>query len=443
MSITSALPYSQHRVSFQDARMLKERILGATFWNNRLITNDFGGLTTLETARLASRLLALTMLAVGVGVVYLSGVGVIASSFALLAVPCAIIVGAVIIYNIRLNNYENPDELLKFQRDASKMNFESVFQAYGWNDVLRFGILNPEQFAQKYRERIQGMSLIEVIAYYEKTVNRISQCSFHKFRYQVPSPRESAGLWSKETENTPLEKIILTYPLDKLEKYSIVDKNELNCISNLKKDYQALKLEHDAKVLQFHKEFETQTVDFKRAYEAECARANNAYDQSDVLKELQGCEFHYAKERQAVQEGLNSSKVEARARFEREVALITENGKISYNYLSNEIKTHYDQLKLKLQQDENQADTIARLRIEQINAGRNQRLIHLNQERDRLNSERNQIIEAAKKCYDEGVSAHLKRRQEGTKPFEESFQSSVAIVNGRYQAYLRTVNAQR
>jgi hypothetical protein len=438
MSITSTAPYSLHQVPPSE-----EKSGGASLWKNRLVTHNFGGLTSLETARLASRLLALTMVGCGIAAVYLSGIGIIASPFALLAIPCAIIIGGVIIYNIRLNDYENPDELLKFQRDAAKMNFESVFQAYGWNDVLRFGILDPEQFAQKYREQVQGMNLLEVIAYYEKTLHRISQCSFHKFRYSVPSPRESADLWSKETEKKTFENIIATYPLDKLQKYSIVEKNELNCIYNLKKDYEVLKLDRDAKVLHFQKEFDANTLAFKRAYDAECTRAHDVYAQSDAVKELQGCELHYAKERQAVQQQLNSSKVEARARFEAEVASFTQQGSISYSSLSNENKARHDQSKFKLQQAENQADTVARLRIEQINAARNERLIHLNREKDRLALERNQTLEAAKKRYDEGVVTHLQRKQEGTRPFEESFQSSVADLNGRYQAYLRTVNAQR
>lgn len=443
MSLAPIVSYSLRGASSQDAMIPEAKSFGASLWNNRLVTNDFGGLTSLETARLASRLLALAMLTVGVGAVYLSGVGIIASSFALLAIPCAIVIGAVVVYNIRLNDYENPDELINFQRDASKMNFESVMQAYGWNDVLRFGILNPEQFAQKYRERIHGMNLMEVIAYYEKTNYRISQCSFRKFRYQVPSPRESTGLWSKETENTTFEKIILTYPLDKLQKYSIVEQNELNCINNLKKEYEALKLDRDAKVLHFQKQFDRNTVEFKLAYEAECNRVNHAYVQNNALKELQGCELHYAKERQAVQEQLNSSKVEARGRFDKEVAPLTNQGRITYSNLSNENKICYDQFKLKLQQAESQADTVARLRIEQINAARNERLIYLNREKDRLELERNGSLEAAKKRYDEAVNNHLQRKQEGAKPFEESFRSSVADVNGRYQAYLRTVNAQR
>ena len=156
-----------------------------------------------------------------------------------------------------MNDYENPDELEKFRSEAKQMSLESVVQAYGWNDMLRFGILTPDQFAQKYRKQLQGMNLVEIIAHYEKTLRHIAHCSLVKFEYQVPSPRESARQWREGTALKTFEQIIQTYPLDKLEQHAIIEYGELSTIKNLKREYEAIKAQCDQQLPKLRRNFKT------------------------------------------------------------------------------------------------------------------------------------------------------------------------------------------
>jgi hypothetical protein len=406
------------------------------------VVADFGGLTTVEVSRLVSRLLIVAVVGIGITTTYLASAGVIAASFGALAIPCALTVLGLVWYNFQIGDYENPDELEKFRSDAARMSFENVINAYGWNDVLRFGILTPDLFAKKYLETLEGKTLLQVIAYYEKTQREISRSSTHKFRYQIPSPRESTKLWIEETKNKTFEQILSDYPLDKLELYGIVDEKELNCIKNLKLNYEALKRERDTKSEEFNKVFARNTLLFKNTYDAKCAQANEQYNQNEAIRGLQAAELHYARQRQLAQEERIKANAEANTCFEQEIAPFTKGGVTAYNYLSQEEKVRYDEAKGRLERAKNQAETLLRLRIEKIHADGLERSIYYNREKARLTEELNRALAEAKRVYDQEVNEHQLTKDGKLGPIEASFRSSVNDVNSRYQAYLTIIKCQ-
>ncbi len=403
--------------------------------NGQWVTHDLS-LTNGDFVRLVSRVTCVAMVAIGLLAVYLAGMGLISSSFAFLALPCAAVAFWIVWSQLRLTEQETPEELKKFQSDASAMSFENVIRTYGWKDVLRFGILNPEQFAQKYHDQIQGKNLTEVINYYEKTCRHMSRCSSHKFRYQVPPPREAAKLWVKETKEKSFEEILLHFPLDKLRKYAVVEPNELNCIDHLKRDYESLKVHRDAKIAQFQKEFDEGTAEFRHIYDAERSQANDRYNQSQTMKELRDFEFGFIKEKQEAQEAHSRSRGEAKGNFDREVGLITNQGRILYNQLSNGGKQLYDACKNRLETLNSQADYALRVATAQIDDRRKARLIDLNAAKEHLDAERYHSIEESKRRYEESIHVQKRRKEESIAPFEEAFQRSVKDINARYQAFL-------
>ncbi len=430
--------------AYQSAATNNGRGAKNEFWEPRRVVNTSGGLSNAEYTRFCSRLISVGLAGGSLTAISLSAFSVVAWPVGLyIGLPCALAALGSTVYSLQLNDYENPEELENFRKQARQMSLEKVMQTYGWNDVLRLGILTPDSFADKYRSAVKDKSLVDVINYYEKTLGRIASARPLKFDFQVPRPSESSRRWREETANKTFQQIIETYPLDKLEKYRIVEQGELNCINNLKRDYLAIKNQHDQRVTQIETEFHLNTRTNRQAYEAECARAEQIYNSNNAVKELQGLELHYTKERQAVQQRQNQAKTEARARFDREVAVLTNGGSIPYAKLSEADKARYNQLRNEQQLACDSADAIVRSQIDQINSRRSSRLIQLNSEGTQAKNVKTQMVEAAKGLFERDIAGFQQSKENRLRPLVESLQSSARDFNGRYRAYLNLVGAER
>lgn len=430
--------------AYQNAASNNARGAKNEFWEPRRVVNSSGGLSNAEYTRFCSRLLSVGLAGGSLTAFSLSAFSVVAWPIGLyVGLPCALAAFGSTWYSLQLGDYENPEELENFRKQARQMNLEKVMHTYGWNDVLRLGILTPDSFADKYRSTVKDKSLVDVINYYEKTLGRIASARPLKFDFLVPRPSESSKRWRTETSNMTFEKIIETYPFDKLEKYRIVEQGEINCINNLKRDYFAIKNLHDQRVSQIESEFHQNTASNRGVYEAECDRAEQIYSSHYAVKELQGFERHYTIERQAVQNQQNLAKTEARSRFDREVTSFTNGGSIPYAKLSQADKARYEQLRKEQQLAFDLADNTVRSQIDQINSRRSERLIHLNSEEAQAKNSKAQMIEAAKGKFERDVAGYKQNKDSRLRPLNDSFQSSAKDFNGRYRAYLNIIGAER
>lgn len=404
---------------------------------------DGCGLTRAQVARLALRILGVSSIGTGAGVGYLACFGWIAFPYALLVVPFGLFSAGVFWLSNRYNDEEHPVELERLRSHASRMDLTSVIQTFGWRDILQLGILTPELFAHKYNQEIEKKSLLATIDYYEKTLRSISQYPFAKYHFQVPTPRHSAGKWRGETSSMGFQEIIQTYPLDRLQQYSLIEAGELKYLKSLKSEYDAMKAQRDSKARAIEREFEQTTVEPKRLYDEECRSIERGYAEDPAVKELQGIELCYTKERQQVQDQQAKAKKAARDAFDLAVGRLTNNGKVAYHRLPMEDKTRYDVLRRQLQTAEAQADFTAREQIEQINARRQQRLVYLNGQKEHSSNDRKWFLGEARGRYEASVAVHQRKRIEKLKEIDDALSFSDGVITSRYRAYLRTIGARR
>lgn len=416
--------------------------LKSYFWGSKLTVDNTSSLENAELTRFFNRLLSAGVVGSGVCIASLALFEVIAWPVGFLVIPCALTSMGLNLYNSQVSDFESPYELEQLQNKASKMSLNEVIQTYGWSDMLRLGILSPDQFSNKYRQHLKGKSLIEVINYYEKTLCHVSQCSSPKYSYRVPHPREFAALWRQETVHINCEQIFQRYPLEKLEKYSLIGQGELNCIKNLKGDYDAIKMQHDQKIFQIEQEFLSSIVIQKRTYETECLNAEQVYNNSAFIRELHGIEMYYAKERLKVQEQQNKSVAEARSRFNNSLICSIGGNYHDYARLTPAKKAIYDQCMREFKHAESTAHQTAYRQIDQINKQRNDRLQYLHTEEARLKQVRIQSIGNAKVRYDESIREFLQKKEVSLKPIQAALNSTADDCDGRYRAYLRISGAR-
>lgn len=403
--------------------------------------NHFFGISKTEISRLSMRLFGIGATGAGISAVAAAVLGIVSWPIGLLAIPCAAGTAGAIWYSAYLDDYENPEELAKYRDDAARMSLEQVIQAHGWSNVLRWGMITAEQLTDKFRQQMQGKNLIEIIDAYEKMVYHISRCPYQKFDYQVSTPSQWQGQWRSETASKTFEEIIQTYPLDKLEKYNLLEVGELRQIKSLKSDYERIKTIYEAQINQIEIEFQNCTGTYQRNYQSECAQAEQLYSDNSAIRRLNVFEIEYIRERQAVQERANRRRTEARNRFDLAIAPMTNHGQIPYERLSVTDKGLYDQQNNALQVTLATVDHEVRTQIANIDSRCIEERNHLRVEECRIREERTRLISEAKNRYDVAVASHRQNKEKRLTPVNALFRSAVDDFNSRYRAYLRIIGA--
>jgi hypothetical protein len=397
-------------------------------------------LTGVEAQRAALRVLGIIAVGAGMALVSLAVIGTVVPQVALIAIPCALFAMGTLGYSATLNDYENPEELERFQRDAARMSLESVVSTHGWKNVLRWGILSQDQFATKFRQHLQDKNLVQIMDYYENVTRQIAEAPYVRYDYQIPNPREYRGQWRTETATITFEELIQRYSLDKLERYGIVETGEMHSLRDLSRDYEAIRINYTTRVAQVEREFAAITEGFRRTREATSAAANQLYNGNWAVTQLNNIETRNVREREAVLNGAQRRKDEAQGRYNRCIMSLTNNGQIPYERLSPREQGVYNQQNVELQVARATADNEARQQIAHINTRYVIERSSLNAEESRVRNERNQLLRAAQETYDRDIAPHNQRRINTLQPIEAAFRSSVNDINGRYRAYLRTVH---
>jgi hypothetical protein len=436
MSIRSITPQKDFILN-EPSSIGSKPVAQSDFWQARSVQDAFCGMTSAEATRLALRLFGGAAVGTGMALVALAAIGTVTWSLAFVALPCLIGATGAILYSTTFDDYENPEELERFRHDAAQMNLDQVAHAHGWTNVLQWGILTLDQFLQKYRQQLQGKDLVAIINYYEKVSMLISQASHPRFEYRVPSPRECRGQWHIETAAKTFEEIVRIYPLEKLEKYNILEVGELNCLKGLKRDFDTIKGQHDNQVSAVEREFQNSTAVFKQIYDRACSQAEQLYENNEGVRELKRFDLRYARERQVVQNGSIQRKNEARARFDRSIAAFTNNGQIPYERLNPSEKAIYDQQHRELQLSQLQAENEAYVQIASIDARCLNDRIRFNADELRAKTVRDRTIAEAKVNYDMAVASHRINKEGRLRPIDAAFRSSVNDFNQRYRSYLR------
>jgi hypothetical protein len=443
MSVHSVLPSSHCSNSFQQTITNTDHVINSGFWQAKMTQNGFCGMTTTEATRFSLRLLGMGSAGACVTAITATVLGATTWPIGLLSIPCALGAAGAIWYSFQLDDYENSEELAKFRDDASRMNLEQVMQVYGWNHVLQWGIITAEQFTDKYRQQMRGKNLVEIIDSYESAIRHLTQCHYCRFDYQIPIPAEWKGQWRGEVATKTFEQIIQTYPLDKLEKYNLLEVGELCCIKNLKHDYDGIQGNYNTQIAQIEGEFQRNTELYQCTYQSECSQADQSYNENVTVRRLKDFELDYVRQRQMVHETANRHKNEARDLFNRSVAALTNHGEISYDRLSGGDKLFYDKQNNELQISILQADNEAQTQISHIDRLCIEERTRLHTEEQRIRNERIRITDEAKRRYDTAVSSHFQNKQQRLAPIELRFRSAVEDINGRYHAYLRTIGVAR
>ncbi|MBS0619941.1 MAG: hypothetical protein JSS61_00580 [Verrucomicrobia bacterium] len=229
--------------------------------------------------QIALRTFAAVAITGGAVVIGLSFAYSVAAPIILTGIPF-ILLGIVSAYtSMRVKEYQYAKVLASVRKDVEGLSLDQIAEKYGWKSLFSRGILTREEFQERYRSAVQKMDLISMINYYEMVCLRLSESKPLAFQYQVPPPREFKSKWAPKS----LEEILETYPLDKIEKYSLVDSAELRRILELKVTYDQAKGRRDVARAPFLAEHQQELAPFERTKEEQYSRADRIYAESPAV----------------------------------------------------------------------------------------------------------------------------------------------------------------
>ncbi len=403
--------------------------------NERSIQNDFFGMSAQEVTCFVLRSLGVIAGTTGIVLVGLTVFEIVAWPIALFAIPCALVAVGFFWGSRKFFDYENPEAIEKYRQDAMYKPLDQIATEHGWTNLIRHGILLPEQFAAKYREQVANMNLKENIDYYEKVLQRLNECPHRKFEYQIPHPSEWRGLWRQETRSKTFEEIITSYSIENLEKYSLLEIGELNRIKMLKGNYDSIKRQYAIDIAPVMRRFEAGTSEFKRAYDRSCASEDHTYNTHCAVVELLDFEQKVTEERLKVQTDANQSKLNAQTQFEQRAAALTNQGKKPVSSLSPEELKMYNCYQRELECAKSLADDERRQQIAQIDAraqAKKERLTHAKREAEQT---RDKAHAEAKRIYDAASAPFCLARDAELAPFNRALQLALNDLTDRYRVY--------
>jgi hypothetical protein len=404
------------------------------FWKERSIQNAYFGMTTSEITRLVLRVIAFSSFCTAGSIVGLTAMGVVVwQPLTSLVIPSFLGAIGMFLLSMSLDNHEVPVELERYRRDALKTSLNDVAQSYGWTQLLQWGVFTPDQFVYKYREQLQGKNLMEVINYYEKVSALIAQALNPRFHYQPPSPRDWKEQWRQETSTLKFEQIIQTYSLEQLEKYNILEVEELNHLKTLKQDLDGLKNWHAQQITTVNQDFEVNTAAARSIYDRACAAADEAYNTHSSVQSLGKFDLNFISERAVIQSRLSQCKTEANEDFNKSIAALP---KKSYSRLTTADKKNYDKLQAVLGFAESQAEHEARVKHEELDRRNQIEKQHLQELESLARSGREQKKAEAKAIFDQAIASQEANENKRIAPINDALQSAIEDLNCRYRSYL-------
>lgn len=412
-----------------------------TPWNERSVQNGFFGMSAQEVTCFALRSLGVAASCGGIALVSLAIFQIVAWPVALFAIPCAAVAMGFFWSSHQFFDYENPEVIQKYRHEALHKHLDQIASEHGWTNLLRHGILLPDQFVTKYREQVANMNLNANIEYYEKVQQRFSECPDKKFEYQIPHPSEWRRLWRQETQAKTFEEIVTGYSIENLERYSLLEIGELNRVKALKGNYDSIKRQHEADIAPTMRRYENGISEFKRTYDRSRGSADFAYNHHAAVVALQDFEHRVTQERLQVQNVANQRKQAAQGRFDLQVAPLTDRGKKSIHRLSPEEMQIYNNFKHEFQLAESRADAEANEQLVRIDVRVRAEKEHHTREKRAATQIRDTAHQEAKRIYDAAIAPFCQTRDAELAPFTQALQSSLNDLTLRYRAYLRTINA--
>ena len=406
-------------------------------WIGRQIHQAFSGITTEKVIHVTLRVLIILAIAAGVAVGVSAFVGVVTwpvgLAVFLLGIGTAVSLSWVM---NRLQETRNPQYLLGMRKECAKMTLDQVIHRYGWENLIRWRLLTPRQFQEKYQQQIKTKNLEEIVQYYERASSSLAAVPNVPARYQIPAPNESKLQWTRETEAMTFEQIIQRYSVDKLEKYAIVDIGELHKIQELQRDFREVSELRNLRSQAVEQQFANATTPMREALNAQNNQAEQTYQNHPAVQGLRDFDLRCVRERHVLQQAHDVRLNALRAQLDQALARLTGNSKLTYSRLSKEVQEQFVQRQSEYTSACEQADREFFHQIQQMQTRHVAEREVLMQQEVQVRNERDQLRQNAQAQFDAATVAERQERERQLEPIQRFFTNSVRDLNQRYRAFL-------
>lgn len=225
------------------------------------------------------------------------------------AVPFFLVLGGIVWYHYTQIDFDNPQELAKVRQKAAFMSLSDITQKYGWDKLFNYELISPEQFQRAFHSLVSIKSLAEVINFYEKASQELSNCR-PTAPFFIPHPFIWRWKFAEETASLSCSDIARNYhpSIQKLCQYEILSSEQkklLLAADQIHREIRAYQKECEAL---YEKEVAPQEQIRKRTKEL----ARLAYDGHEVHYMLNQIEDEKRREQKEIENWTLNSKQEGR-----------------------------------------------------------------------------------------------------------------------------------
>ena len=179
----------------------------------------------------------ITQIALGFFAALTATVGMIAFSVGtgvslFLAIPCFAASGAIVWIISTIHDYKDPASLREMRAKAAQQPLASIIREHGWEKMMKYQILEPKVFEEKYRVAMETKSISEIIPFYEEAIKMKNLYGNKDF--VIPPPSEFKIQFKKDIDKMAIGEVVKKYDIPLLEKHGIIGKDFAKICSDFK-----------------------------------------------------------------------------------------------------------------------------------------------------------------------------------------------------------------
>lgn len=176
----------------------------------------------------------------------------------------ACVVSAGIIYWLvtKSKNYEDPQQVLQFRREAKSLSLYEIIELHGWKNMCIFEIPSKDDFADKLNRHLDTLPLNEALAFYEEAKEHLEH---YYTSLKLPPPDVLKNVFKGEQERRTPCALFLFYDMDKLYRYGIIPEDWKKGYNEYKVFYKKFEEEREQIQETCRKDTEKAIVDFSGA----------------------------------------------------------------------------------------------------------------------------------------------------------------------------------
>ncbi len=149
----------------------------------------------------------------------------------LIAIPSFASAGLLTWAVSRVKSYSSLTTIHEYRKEAENLPLEEIIREHGWDNTIRYQIIDLATFPDKFRAAAQTKSLLDVISLFQEAESCRKK---YNLVLKIPPPKEFRSKWANEVLGKSALWIFDNSNMELLNKYEIIERSFYDEFQNYK-----------------------------------------------------------------------------------------------------------------------------------------------------------------------------------------------------------------